>query len=411
MVSVAEIERWDLAAIAGVFSVAQDRAAAMQRLGDNLDAAEERLGGWEGEAGDAFRAELGRIRTDIDEHHRQSTAVARAVEQASHHIAACKTELQAIKRAAAGNSWRVTGDARIDIGATGRGRARDLRFITAWQSLQQRLDALMQAAGEADHELAAAIRAAAGDGPPSAAPSKTGPTIDAGREQRPGVTDVNDTGVQWNPAVQPDTWKDSPANPLLTDNPPGYSGPAGPARDAAWQDYLRTYSVDAGRGFLPRPDAVADPGLKVLAHAAAQLGISYAWGGGGPPGPGKGGYNYDDDGQIVRDGAYTYQDPGRIGFDCSGLSEYSVATATGLDIGKYTGTQVSSPLLTVVGPGEPVKPGDLVFYGDEPHHVAIYLAPGVVINAPQSGLPVQVNTSATAPGTGSGELVRVRRVP
>jgi len=30
----------------------------------------------------------------------------------------------------------------------------------------------------------------------------------------------------------------------------------------------------------------------------------------------------------------------------------------------------------------------LVFYGDEPHHVAIYVAPGVVINAPQSGLSV-----------------------
>lgn len=435
MVSVDDIERWDLPSIGGVLDVAKDRQLTMARLGDNLDDANGRLGDWHGLAGDAFRAELGKIRTDIDAQHHQSLAVARAVGMAELRIARCKSDLGSIKQTASANGWTVTPDARIDIGTTGRGRARDLAFISAWQGLQEELDKLMVRANRADAELADAIRAVVGDVPlgpdvgaqpgepaqpsseekpapepppepkpeaqaPEPAPEPTpeepvsDPPLDAGAQERPGVTDVNDPDVTWNPNLDTEEWKSSWQNPLLTENPPGYTGPAGAGRDAAWQDYLANFT-DQKRGFLPKPDAVSDPGLKVLANAAAQLGISYAWAGGDGRGPGKGQYNYDR-GKIVPDGAYVYQDPGRVGFDCSGLTEYAAAQAAGVDIGTYTGSQLESPDLKILDNSGPLKPGDFLYYGGgTAHHVAVYVAPGIIINAPESGLPVELGTRAT----------------
>ncbi len=439
MISVADIERWDLPSIGGVLDVAKDRHLTMARLGDNLDDANGRLGDWQGLSGDAFRAELGKIRTDIDAQHHQSLAVARAVGMAELRIARCKSDLGSIKQTASANGWTVTPDARIDIGTTGRGRARDLAFISAWQGLQEELDKLMVRANRADAELADAIRAVVGDVPlgpdagaqpgepaqpssearpapepqPEPTPEATAPDpvpeptpeapaadppLDAGAQERPGVTDVNDPDVTWDPELDTEAWKSSWQNPLLTENPPGYTGAAGPERDAAWQDYLATFS-DQERGFLPKPDAVADPGLQVLANAAAQLGVSYAWAGGDSNGPGKGGYAYDREGRIVRDGAYIYQDPDRVGFDCSGLAEYAAAQAAGVDIGTYTGDQLESSYLQPLQTPDPLKPGDLLYYGTgTAHHVAVYVAPGVVINAPGSGLPVELDRRATTLG-------------
>lgn len=444
MISIADIERWDLPSIGGVFDVAQDRQMTMSRFGGNLDDANGRLGDWQGLAGDAFRAELGKIRTDIDAQHHQSLAVARAVGMAELRIARCKSDLGSIKQTAAANGWTITPDARIDIGTTGRGRARDLAFISAWQSLQEELDKLMVRADLADAELANAIRAVVGDVPlaPGAttAPAATSepvppaqpdsptqpetpaqpdaaavalepdPPLDAGAEQRPDVTDVNDPGVTWKPQLDTEAWKSSWQNPLLTENPPGYTGPAGPGRDAAWQAYLADFT-DQERGFLPTPDAVSDTGLKVLANAAAQLGVSYAWAGGDSKGPGKGQYAYDR-GKLIYDDAYTYQDPGRVGFDCSGLTEYAAAQAAGVDIGTYTGAQLESPNLKTLDNSGPLKPGDFLYYGTgTAHHVAVYVAPGIIINSPESGLPVELDTRATTLGPDPRDaLIRGRRL-
>ena len=444
MVSVADIERWDLGSIGGVLDVAHDRVMTLARLGDNLDDANARLGDWQGLAGDAFRTELGKIRTDIDAQHHQSLAVARAVGMAELRIARCKSDLGSIEQTAAANGWTITPDARDDIGTTGRGRARELAFISAWQALQEELDKLMIRANRADADLADAIRAVVGDVPlgpdvgarpgapatpstdskpaesppgPASAPApdpspvpEPDPPLDAGAQERPDVTDVNDPGVRWNPALDTEAWKSSWRNPMLTENPPGYTGPAGPGRDAAWQSYLADFT-DQERGFLPKPDAVADPGLQLLANAAAQLGVSYAWAGGDTKGPGKGQYSYDQ-GKVVHDGAYTYQDPGRVGFDCSGLTEYAAAQAAGVDIGTYTGSQLESPKLKVLDYTEPLKPGDLLYYGaGTAHHVAVYVAPGIIINAPESGLPVELGTRTTVLGPDPGEaLIRGRRL-
>jgi cell wall-associated NlpC family hydrolase len=104
-----------------------------------------------------------------------------------------------------------------------------------------------------------------------------------------------------------------------------------------------------------------------IAHDA--LGTPYVWGGGGPLGPTKG------------------------GFDCSGLTQWAIARATGghviLPRTTYdqirAGTQV--PLNALV-------PGDLVFSNFSapgvPEHVAIYIGNGQVIEAPTPGVPVRI---------------------
>lgn len=102
-----------------------------------------------------------------------------------------------------------------------------------------------------------------------------------------------------------------------------------------------------------------------LSYASAQLGLPYVWGGNGP-------------------------EHGDAGFDCSGLTQ-----------GAYEAAGVSLPRTATAqfGAGTPVDfsalaPGDLVFYGDPRgflHHVAIYVAQGLVIDAPHTGAVVRLD--------------------
>lgn len=229
---------------------------------------------------------------------------------------------------------------------------------------------------------------------------------DVGSIERPGVTDVNDPDVKWQDWFNANAWKQSWQNPMLADNPPTYNGGPGPERDAAWSAYLAAFPLDA-RGVLPNPGAVGDTGLKLLGHAAAQLGTSYAWGGHGLEGPAQGTLAWDPpDG-----GAHIYRDDQRIGFDCSGLARYAAWQAGHQEIGMCTGDQIKSPALVDVVAGS-MRPGDLVYYGHgDSHHVGIYVRPGVILNAPESGQPVQLNRRATGIGPNPDEgLIRARRL-
>src|SRR5580693_3403818 len=76
-----DVKRWDLSAIQQVFEVAMDRACTLQRLGDNLQDVKNMLSQWNGEGGDAFHADLGKVRADIDADGNESARVATAVVQ------------------------------------------------------------------------------------------------------------------------------------------------------------------------------------------------------------------------------------------------------------------------------------------------------------------------------------------
>ena len=89
---------------------------------------------------------------------------------------------------------------------------------------------------------------------------------------------------------------------------------------------------------------------------------------------------------------YVWGAAGPTAFDCSGLVQWSLAQA-GVAMPRVAADQART------GPAVPVsqlEPGDLLFYHTDPtapgyiSHVAIYLGKGLMIQAPQPGMDVQV---------------------
>jgi cell wall-associated NlpC family hydrolase len=119
--------------------------------------------------------------------------------------------------------------------------------------------------------------------------------------------------------------------------------------------------------------------VKFLAAAQSRVGMPYVWGGDGPK-----------------------------QFDCSGLVQWSLAQA-GIVMPRVAVDQART------GPQVPVsdlQPGDLLFYFTDPtapryiSHVAIYLGNGMMIQAPEPGMNVEV-VPAIVGGSGFAGAVRV----
>ncbi|MCA2240887.1 glycohydrolase toxin TNT-related protein [Mycobacterium sp. WUMAC-067] len=186
-----DVKRWDLGAIQKVFETANGRANTLQLLGENLQQVHNVLSGWKGEAGEAFRADLGRARRDIEADGQESRQVAAAVARAEGDVSACKRELEDIERTAEANGWTITPDWRIDVGDTWIGHD-PVEFAAQQQLLQDQLIALNVHAHSADHELAAAVRFAVGEvpldasgqAPSGGAPGQGPPNPAAGRNPR-----------------------------------------------------------------------------------------------------------------------------------------------------------------------------------------------------------------------------------
>jgi len=122
----------------------------------------------------------------------------------------------------------------------------------------------------------------------------------------------------------------------------------------------------------PAVSAGPSPAITVaLTSALAVRGVPYVWGGESPK-----------------------------GFDCSGLVQWAYRKA-GIQLPR-TSQQQSRV-------GEPVSPsnlraGDLVFFYNPVHHVAIYLGNGMVLQAPQTGDVVKISSLSRMP------IHNVRRV-
>src|ERR1700691_3065089 len=157
----ADVRRWDPDAIRGVFETASKRADTLQRLGDSLQQVHNTLSDWHGEAGDAFRADLGKTRRDIDADGQESRQVAAAVSRAEADVRSVKSELDGIDRAAEGYGWTITSDWRIDAGNTMIGLDR-LTSAAEQQLLQGQLDTCKLHAHNADQELATDVRGSVG---------------------------------------------------------------------------------------------------------------------------------------------------------------------------------------------------------------------------------------------------------
>jgi cell wall-associated NlpC family hydrolase len=92
-------------------------------------------------------------------------------------------------------------------------------------------------------------------------------------------------------------------------------------------------------------------------RACAQIGKPYVW---GADGPGS--------------------------FDCSGLTQYAWKAA-GVSLTHFTGAQWREG--TPVSRSE-LRPGDLVFFYSDLHHVGMYVGNGLIVHASRSGVPVKM---------------------
>ena len=114
-----------------------------------------------------------------------------------------------------------------------------------------------------------------------------------------------------------------------------------------------------------------------VAYAQAQLGTPYQWGGDGPG-----------------------------GFDCSGLTQ-AAYQAAGIQLPRTAQQQYNAG--PPVPAGQPLQPGDLVFFGNDPghvDHVGIVADKTEMIDAPHTGAVVRVEpygwnnyVGATRPAT------------
>lgn len=84
-------------------------------------------------------------------------------------------------------------------------------------------------------------------------------------------------------------------------------------------------------------------------------------------------------------------------FDCSGLTMAAYQTV-GISLPHYTGSQWTSG--THVSK-EDLRPGDLVFFYSDLHHMGMYIGGGFMIHAPRSGDVVRITTIANRPYAGA----------
>ncbi|MFB9234735.1 NlpC/P60 family protein [Plantactinospora siamensis] len=84
---------------------------------------------------------------------------------------------------------------------------------------------------------------------------------------------------------------------------------------------------------------------------------------------------------------YVWGAVGPNSFDCSGLTQYAYKAA-GISLTHYTGAQWQSG--RAVSRAD-ARPGDLVFFYSDVHHVGLYLGDGLMVHAPRTGKPVQVS--------------------
>jgi cell wall-associated NlpC family hydrolase len=121
----------------------------------------------------------------------------------------------------------------------------------------------------------------------------------------------------------------------------------------------------------PQSGDPGEPSAKALAAAKAarsKLGAPYLYGAGGP-----------------------------ASFDCSGLTMWAYKQA-GVTLPHYTGSQWTSG--TQIAQSD-LRPGDLVFFYADLHHVGLYIGGGEMIHAPQTGDVVRIAPIAGRPYAGA----------
>lgn len=121
-------------------------------------------------------------------------------------------------------------------------------------------------------------------------------------------------------------------------------------------------ATTVGTGDCNNIHAATPAALAAINYACGQRGLPYVWAGNGPT-----------------DG----------GFDCSGLTTTAYGAA-GIPLPRTADAQFRAG--PRVPDGQPLLPGDLVFYGTSAyiHHVGLYIGGGLMIDAPDFGQVVKI---------------------
>ncbi len=116
--------------------------------------------------------------------------------------------------------------------------------------------------------------------------------------------------------------------------------------------------------YTAAPPPTASGGAGAVQAAESQIGVPYVWGAETPRGNGTSG-----------------------AFDCSGLTAWSWGQV-GVPLPHFSGAQMSD---SAPVPLNDLQPGDLLFYGPGGDtHVAMYVGPGTMIEAPYTGANVRL---------------------
>ena len=94
-----------------------------------------------------------------------------------------------------------------------------------------------------------------------------------------------------------------------------------------------------------------------------------------------------------------------VDFDCSGLVQ-AAYKAAGITLPRVAQNQYDAA--AKLGPGDPLQPGDLVFFSNGPTdvtHVGIYIGNSQMVDAPHTGADVRVEPTPTTPGATWGDEV------
>jgi cell wall-associated NlpC family hydrolase len=129
-------------------------------------------------------------------------------------------------------------------------------------------------------------------------------------------------------------------------------------------------ATTVGTGDCSNITAPNTAALTAINYACGQRGLPYVWGGNGP--------------ELTE--LPNGQSQVRGGFDCSGLTKAAYAAA-GIQIPRTAQTQYNAG--PGVPAGQPVLPGDLVFFGSGPRavtHVGIAISAEEMVDAPDQGL-------------------------
>ncbi|PJE10821.1 alpha/beta hydrolase [Mycobacterium sp.] len=164
-VTLADIERWDPAAITTVFEAAIRRAHGTRTAAAAITEL-MRLLSFGGDAAAAAHAATGHTALVLDDHADACAAVGRAAEQAAEEVAAVKRRLKLMRDAARENHLQINetlGSALPPSDLVGLPPGRQQAILDAAVRLTESLQRLLADAERADEDLAAAIRGADGD--------------------------------------------------------------------------------------------------------------------------------------------------------------------------------------------------------------------------------------------------------